>query len=382
MAKRDKPLTYGEHLQLERLLSCQQRQSELHGRPAHDEMLFIVVHQAYELWFKVILFELDRIQDIFSGPHTDDSGLGTAIHGVTRIVEVQKLLIHQLDVLETMTPMDFLDFRDLLVPASGFQSLQFRLIETRLGLRPAERVSFDKRPVDARLEPEDRVRLRAAEARPSLCDQVEDWLERTPFVQVSGYDFREVYRQAVLDMLETDAALVRDNPALSAAEVDGELASIEVSRRRFDSIFDQARHRALVEEGAWRLSWRALQAALFINLYRNEPVLQLPFRLLSGLMDIDETLTNWRYRHALMVQRMIGRKVGTGGSSGHDYLRRTAESHRVFGDLFALSTFFIPRSRLPALPDDLRRAMGYSYAQRDAQKDAQKDAPGSDEDGA
>ena len=363
MAKRDKPLTYAEHLQLERLLSCQQRQSELHGRPAHDEMLFIVVHQAYELWFKVILFELDRIQDIFSGPRTDDSGLGAAIHGVTRIVEVQKLLIHQLDVLETMTPMDFLDFRDLLVPASGFQSLQFRLIETRLGLRPAERVSFDERPVDARLEPEDRARLRAADARPSLRDQIEDWLERTPFVQVSGYDFREVYRQAVVDMLEKDAALVRDNPALSAAEVDSELASIEVSRRRFDSIFDEARHRALVEEGAWRLSWRALQAALFINLYRSEPVLQLPFRLLSGLMDIDETLTNWRYRHALMVQRMIGRKLGTGGSSGHDYLRQTAERHRVFGDLFALSTFLIPRSRLPRLPEGLRRAMGYSYAQ-------------------
>ena len=363
MANRDKPLTYAEHLQLERLLSCQERQSELHGRPAHDEMLFIVVHQAYELWFKVILFELDRVQDIFSGPRTDDSSLGAAIHGVERIVEVQKLLIHQLDVLETMTPMDFLDFRDLLVPASGFQSLQFRLIETRLGLRPAERVSFDKRPVDARLEPEDRAHLRAAEARPSLCDQIEDWLERTPFVQVAGYDFREVYRQAVVDMLEKDAALVRDNPALSAAEVDSELASIEASRRRFDSIFDEARHRALVEEGAWRLSWRALQAALFINLYRNEPVLQLPFRLLSGLMDIDETLTNWRYRHALMVQRMIGRKLGTGGSSGHDYLRQTAERHRVFGDLFALSTFLIPRSRLPALPEGLRRAMGYSYAQ-------------------
>ena len=70
MANRDKPLTYAEHLKLERLLSCQERQSELHGRPAHDEMLFIVVHQAYELWFKVILFELDRIQDIFSGPRT------------------------------------------------------------------------------------------------------------------------------------------------------------------------------------------------------------------------------------------------------------------------------------------------------------------------
>ena len=80
MANRDKPLTYAEHLQLERLLSCQARQSEMHGRPAHDEMLFIVVHQAYELWFKVILFELDRIQDIFSGPRTDDSGLGAGAH--------------------------------------------------------------------------------------------------------------------------------------------------------------------------------------------------------------------------------------------------------------------------------------------------------------
>jgi tryptophan 2,3-dioxygenase len=376
MANRDKPLTYAEHLKLERLLSCQERQSELHGRPAHDEMLFIVVHQAYELWFKVILYELDRNQAVLSGPRADDSSRGEAIHGVGRIVEIQKLLIHQLDVLETMTPLDFLDFRDLLVPASGFQSLQFRLIETRLGLRSAERVSFDKRPVDARLAPEDRAHLRAAEARPSLRDQIEDWLERTPFVQVSGYDFREVYRQAVVDMLEKDAALVRDNPALSAAEVDSELASIEASRRRFDSIFDEARHRALVEEGAWRLSWRALQAALFINLYRNEPVLQLPFRLLAGLMDIDETLTNWRYRHALMVQRMIGRKVGTGGSSGHDYLRHTAERHRVFGDLFALSTFLIPRSRLPGLPDDLRRAMGYSYAQGGAQRDAPGDAEG------
>ncbi len=366
MPNRDKPLTYADHLQLDRLLSCQERQSELHGRPAHDEMLFIVVHQAYELWFKVILFELDRIDDVFAGPRADDARLGEAALGIERIVEIQKLLIHQLDVLETMTPMDFLDFRDLLVPASGFQSVQFRLIETRLGLKPAERVTFDDRPYDARFRAEDRERLRAAEKRPSLSEQIERWLERTPFVQAAGYDFREVYRGAVVDMLESDAALVRGNPTLSPAKIEGELAALAASRRRFDSIFDEARHQALLEEGAWRMSWRALQAALFINLYRNEPVLQLPFRVLSGLMDIDESLTNWRYRHVLMVQRMIGRKVGTGGSSGHDYLRRTAESHRMFGDLFALSTFLIPRSRLPDLPEDLRRIMGYSYAQRGA----------------
>ncbi|MGH7186391.1 MAG: tryptophan 2,3-dioxygenase family protein, partial [Pseudomonadota bacterium] len=135
MAKPKTPLTYAGHLQLDRLLACQDRQSERHGRPAHDEMLFIVVHQAYELWFKLVLFELDRIEVVFAGPRADDRSLGTVVQGLERIVQVQKLLIHQLDVLETMTPMDFLDFRDLLVPASGFQSVQFRLIETRLGLR-------------------------------------------------------------------------------------------------------------------------------------------------------------------------------------------------------------------------------------------------------
>ena len=145
MSKRKQSLTYAAHLQLDRLLSCQQRQSELHGRPAHDEMLFIIVHQAYELWFKQILFELDAVQQVFSGPRVEDGDIGRAVHGLGRIVEIEKLLVHQLDVLETMTPLDFLDFRDLLVPASGFQSLQFRLIETRLGLRRDERLNFEAR---------------------------------------------------------------------------------------------------------------------------------------------------------------------------------------------------------------------------------------------
>ncbi|HEX9790302.1 MAG TPA: tryptophan 2,3-dioxygenase family protein [Kiloniellales bacterium] len=362
MAKREAPLTYAGHLHLERLLDCQHRRSEEEGRPAHDEMLFIIVHQAYELWFKLILFELDRIETLFSGSRTDDRDMDLAVQGIGRIVAVQRLLIQQLDVLETMTPMDFLDFRDLLVPASGFQSLQFRLLETRLGLRPDDRVTFEGRPIDARMAAADRKRLQAAAAKPSLSDLVERWLERTPFLHGSDYDFSQVYRQAVEDMLDRDGALVRANPALTAAEIAAEERAIGASGERFAAIFDEVRHRDLVAQGLWRLSWRALQAALFINLYRNEPVLQLPFRLLSGLMDIDETLTHWRYRHALMVQRMIGRKVGTGGSSGHDYLRQTAERHRIFGDLFALSTFFIPRSRLPALPAAMRQAMGYTYA--------------------
>ena len=117
-------------------------------------------------------------------------------------------------------------------------------------------------------------------------------------------------------MLESDAALLRANLHLSDAEKQGELATLAAARERFVGLFDEAAHEKLVEQGVWRMSSRALQAALFINLYRDEPVLQLPFRLLSLLMDVDEKLTTWRYRHALMVQRMIGLKVGTGGSSG------------------------------------------------------------------
>ncbi len=198
--------------------------------------------------------------------------------------------------------------------------------------------------------------------RLALPELIEAWLERTPFVNVAGYDFRDVYRQAVTDMLEREAEVVRGNPALGEAEKNAEIESLKAARTRFDSIFDEGQHQQLREAGVWRLSWQALQAALFINLYRDEPALQLPFRLLSGLMDIDVTMTSWRYRHALMVQRMIGRKVGTGGSSGHEYLRQTAERHRVFGDLFALSTFFIQRSRLPELPKEIREAMGYRYS--------------------
>lgn len=356
------PLNYGDYLQLERLLSCQARESERDGRPAHDEMLFIIVHQAYELWFKQILFELDAVQAVFAGPRVEDGDIGRAVHGLARIVEIQKLLIQQLDVLETMTPLDFLDFRDLLAPASGFQSLQFRLLETRLGLRRGERLAFDARSYDARLKPADQERLRAAEAAPVLAGQIEAWLARTPFVDMAGYDFRRSYRAAVDDMLGRDADTLRANPTIGDSARARELEGLSAARARFEALFDEARHGALQAEGHWRFAAPALQAALFIMLYRDEPALQLPFRLLSRIMDLDETMTTWRYRHALMVQRMIGRKVGTGGSSGHDYLRQTAEQHRVFGDLFALSTYLIPRSRLPALPDEVRHAMGYRYA--------------------
>ena len=100
---------------------------------------------------------------------------------------------------------------------------------------------------------------------------------------------------------------------------------------------------------------------MLINLYRDEPILHLPFRLLTLLTDIERNFTTWRQRHAQMAMRMIGTRIGTGGTSGHEYLDRAAESHKVFSDLSALASFFIPRSALPSLPPDVRSRMGFTF---------------------
>ncbi len=359
----DAPCYYGDYLRLDTLLATQVPESTRRGKPAHDEMLFIIVHQAYELWFKQILHELDRIQAHFAEVPMQDAHLGRIVHGLDRINEILKLLIQQLDVLETMTPLDFLDFRDLLMPASGFQSMQFRAIETRLGLKREGRLLFDERAFDDRLSPADRARLADTEKKPKLVEQLDRWLSRTPFIARGSFAFGKAYRTAVETMLRADAQRVRASLVLTEDQRKAEAAAIEAALEKFNAIFaPEGAPSESSESSSWRMSLSAVQAALFITVYRDQPVLQLPFRLLTALMDIEESLTLWRYRHALMVQRMIGVKIGTGGSSGHDYLRRTVEAHRVFADLFQLSTYLIPRSALPPLPPDVRRRMGFVYA--------------------
>src|ERR1700741_3939075 len=145
------PVYYGDYLRLDRLLSSQEPESAKIGVNAHDEMLFIIVHQAYELWFQQILHELDRVETDFGTIPVTDDAMARIVHGLNRVHEILKLVVAQLDVLETMTPFDFLDFRDLLMPASGFQSLQFRLIEARLGLLAETRIAFDDKAIDERL---------------------------------------------------------------------------------------------------------------------------------------------------------------------------------------------------------------------------------------
>jgi len=338
--KSTEPLYYSTYLQLDKLLSCQQRESEKHGRPAHDEMLFIVVHQAYELWFKQILFELDAVIEAFHSDTVDERQVHIAVHRLTRIAEIQKLLLAQIRILETMTPLDFLEFRDLLYPASGFQSYQFRLVENRMGVRPSHRHLYKPdQPYYANLSEEHQRLVQMSEMQPSLFDVIEDWLERTPFLSFHGFDFLGEYEKAVR----------RSGQELRVADVD------------LKAILDDEAHEALRRANKRRFSRRAMVAALFISLYRDEPIIHPPFQLLTALIEMDELFTAWRYNHALMVQRMIGTKTGTGGSSGYDYLKGTLEPHKVFSDLLTISNYLIPRSELPVLPDDVKMYLGFYF---------------------
>ncbi len=348
---------YGDYLGIDALLELQKPLSLQEGKLiAHDEMLFIIVHQAYELWFKQILHELTACSEVLSKPAADDDGpdMNVVVHRLRRTVEIWKLLNHQVDVLETMTPLDFLEFRELLHGASGFQSKQFRQIEASLGLRMEDRFrpEYYKHTEVGGFNRQEYEEITALEGRPSLRQMVERWLARAPF-------FDDTYWSDWTDA-ETEAN-TSDRPrfwnryrslfehSLSDRDDKGDLLG------KFDGIF--------FHEGWGDFSAAALRSALFIMLYRDEPLFRLPFALLNALIEIDEQLATFRYRHLQMVRRMIGTRVGTGGSSGEQYLQGAVNKNYVFRELAGVITFLIERRNLPALPPRLHKALRFSFAE-------------------
>jgi tryptophan 2,3-dioxygenase len=364
MKKPYPPVYYADYLQLNKILTAQSPKSDEYKQPAHDEMLFIIVHQVFELWFKQIIREIDSVCKMFQEESVDERSIGVAVSRIQRIIEIQKVLIEQLRVLETMTPLDFLEFRDFLIPASGFQSYQFRLIENKLGLKSENRVQYNNIDYFNALNDEHRRQILASMENISLFELVEKWLERTPFLKFAEFDFWVAYKNTVEDMIENERQIILNHPSLSETKKEVQLQQNAKTLEHFEALYNEDKHTELEKAGLARLSMKATLAALFINLYRDEPILHLPFRFLSALAEMDELFATWRYRHVLMVHRMIGAKVGTGGSSGHTYLMTTIEKHRVFTDLFNLSTYLIPRSSLPELPDDLTRQLGFFYTQK------------------
>jgi tryptophan 2,3-dioxygenase len=258
-------VTYQSYLHLDTLLSLQVPRSE---GPEHDEMLFIVIHQVYELWFKEVLHELQHVADLFSSdkPHR-------AQHTLKRILTILKVLVAQLDILETMTPLEFLSFRARLEAASGFQSNQFRQIEFLLGAKNQSALARFPEGSAGRLALERRYR------QPTVWDAFLRYLAR------EGYPV-------------PDSHLTRDysKPIEPTPEIQQIL--LDVYRRDVKSA-----------------------------------------EICERLVDLDEGIAEWRYRHARMVERTIGNKPGTGGSRGAAYLQSTV-GRNLFPDLWEI------RSRL------------------------------------
>jgi tryptophan 2,3-dioxygenase len=239
-------LTYGSYLRLDELLSQQVPQV---SPPVHDELLFIIVHQSYELWFRQLLHELTAVRDAMLAGLTRGPGeqrpTWLARHLLTRVHVIERLLISQIDVLETMTPQDFLDFRAALAPASGFQSVQFRELEFLSGAKEPEFVARFRALTEA-----ERLRLAARLAEPSLWD-------------------------AYLDLLASRGLAVGTD-----ADVLESLILVARNRAQYDDL--------------WELA--------------------------EDLLTHDELAGLWRARHVQMVERQIGTKSGTGGSTGAPYL--------------------------------------------------------------
>ena len=243
------PVTYSSYLRLDELLALQSPRSD---GPEHDEMLFIVVHQAYELWFKQMLHELDRMQALLDG---DD--VVRVRHTLKRTLTILKVLVTQIDILETMTPLEFLSFRDRLESGSGFQSFQFRALECAMG---------GKRRPAVEHYPEDSAPRRFLEQRYTRTTIWDSFLH---FLARNGYDVPRAD-------LERDVT----QPIVASPPLQ----------------------------------------ALLLRIYRSDAGAR---EICERLVDLDEGVQEWRYRHVKMVQRTIGAKMGTGGSAGAEYLVTT-----------------------------------------------------------
>lgn len=375
-------MLYGEYLMLEKLLACQEpvtrsKFTAHRKEEVHDELLFIIIHQIHELKFKLITFELDSVRKLLNNDQVDEVNMLKISSRLDRVRKIFASLQELLSILETMTPLDFIEFRDYLAPASGFQSYQFRLIENKLGVRNQDRSNHRPNQVNQPYmevfkDPKIIQAISESEREPSLFELIQRWLERTPGLERNGFNFLDKYKDAVDAMLgqETEiieAGLRELQSQLEAKEVDEEEAKskervllamrddVEKKKLIFKPIIDEKEFK----DRKFRFSHKAMLGALMISLYRDEPRFNQPYQLLVTLMDIDSLLTKWRSNHAHMVRRMIGSDtLGTGGSSGYSYLQSTLSSrYNFFLDLCNLSTYLLPKERIPELTDDMRRRL-------------------------
>jgi len=363
MSKKNSSVHYNEYLDLDKILDAQSPLSKAGNNEAHEEMLFIIIHQTYELWFKQIIHEIDSVMALLSRQKMDEENVGLVVGRFDRVNKILEVLVKQLDILETMTALDFLDFRNYLSPASGFQSHQFRKIEVMLGLKIDKRHQFGGCPYHDQFTGQKKEEILEIEKDTSLFALVEKWLERIPFLNMEGFDFVDHYKSSVVKMLKNEIAVINAS-GLSESDKMIRVKMIEENRKYFDNIFDEKNHLKSIENGLTKLSYKATMSALLINLYREQPILQLPYRFLRQLVETDHKISLWRFRHVQMVEKMLGQKIGTGGSSGQGYLKKTVDQHRLFEDIANIATLMISREYLPELPKNIKQKLSFNFTNK------------------
>jgi len=354
-----KPTTYWDYIRIEELTALQTGLAESEEELSNDEVLFITVHQVYELWFKLILRELRTARDLFRKEPVAEQELSGAARSLNRVTTLLRRCTDHFEVVETLTTRDYLAFRDKLFPASGFQSRQLRQIEIVMGLADEDRIPFGSEGgfVAALKEPDgtpstsmQKVRATQAEG-PSLREAIDEWLYRAPIDGVA------------LDDQDSEAALDRFlSKFLEAYEAESEVSKkIALSHTkspsetgRIDEMYTDERASVTAffspsdaKGGARRRRIRA--AALFVETYRELPLLAWPREILDSLVELEQQFVVYRQRHARMAERVIGRRAGTGGTSGVAYLDKTALKYRIFRDLWAIRTLQIRREVAPDL---------------------------------
>ena len=349
---------YWDYIRVEDLLALQRGLADDEAEITNEEVLFVTVHQVFELWFKLIRRELVTLRDLFKQDVVAEQELSSAVRSIQRIVVVLRRCVDHFEIMETLTTREYLGFRDKLMPASGFQSAQLRQIEILLGLEEGTRIPLGGqeswlealRGHDGKESSAMRRVLAQRDDRPTLLEAVQEWLYRTPIgglgpdepgAEAALDRFVEAYASATADELDRTCSF-----AITRAEDPSEAQRL---RERYEGEKQAIRDFLAPEGDDGPLLRRTRSAMLFILSYRELPLLAWPREVLDGLIELEQVFLIFRQRHARMVERVIGRRTGTGGSSGVDYLDHTALTYRVFRDLWAVRTYQMRRVANPPL---------------------------------
>lgn len=352
-------MTYGGYLRLDELLELQDGPEGYSPAPCNDEQHFVITHQAFELWFKMILRELKEVHTLLNVGRVEEKSLPILVHHLDRVTEIFRLLSNQWKVMETLSPQDFLAFRDKLGTSSGFESWQMRELEVLLGLANEQRMGgmdplehMRKLAQEGKISQKVLTNFEATSQAPSLNEALMSWLERTPINgSLQGDDGDD---QVIAEFVEGHlSAMKKHGEKVIAHIVAIGHGQEEQVRPRIEGAYHEAES-FLKPEGTVS---RARAGLLFIESYPELPLLAWPRRLIDTFVGLEQSMILFRSAHARMVERMIGRRMGTGGSSGVDYLDATTK-YRIFVDLWAVRTMLVKRDAL----DDVKEPGFYGFA--------------------